>query len=58
MCGCDCVEPTYMVIRYFSKGEKQVIECGLTLKEAQRHCQSPASRQEGVFFDGYTKEED
>ena len=31
----------------------QVIKSGLTLEEAQDHCQRDDKREQGVWFDGY-----
>lgn len=48
----------YKIIRFFidlnrpsytRRGMK-----GLTLEQAQRHCNDPKSRKNGVWFDGYT----
>lgn len=61
---------TYKIIRFYQKQEKQVIETGLTLQEAQEHCQNPETshktcttaegqdrtRRCGPWFDGYEKE--
>ena len=34
----------------------KVIETGLTLEEAQEHCQSDETHEPGVWFDGYEQE--
>lgn len=60
----------YEIIRFFQDGDNEVIDSGLTLDEAQAHCQDPetssstatsdialartASR--GRWFDGYREE--
>jgi len=45
----------YKIIRFFNDGRASKIkETGLTLKEAQAHCQDPATRKEGLWFDGYS----
>ena len=47
---------TYKIIRFRMKaGTKRVIDRGLTLEEAQKHCQDPKSKGKD-WFDGYTKE--
>lgn len=48
---------TYKVRRFFQDERKntQVIETGLTLEQAQAHCQDPSSKGIG-WFDGYDKE--
>lgn len=49
---------TYMIIRY-RKDEgfaQEIIKKGLTLKEAQEHCQNPETKGDG-WLDGYIKEE-
>lgn len=57
----------YKVMRFFFKGNKRTIMSGLTLAEAQSHCQDPESnsntctdktgkartRKHGMWFDGY-----
>ena len=57
----------YKVIRFFFNGGKRVVKRGLTLEEAQRHCQDPETssstcrlavnrrrtKQRGPWFDGY-----
>ena len=50
---------TYKIIRYYSPHldqENEVIDTGLTLEEAQKHCQRDDTRSEGEWFDGYTEE--
>ena len=34
----------------------KVIETGLTLEEAQEHCQREDTHEPGVWFDGYEEE--
>ena len=46
---------TYKIIRFKRDGESEVIKEGLTLAEAQAHCQSEDTEGEG-WFDGYNKE--
>lgn len=64
---------TYKILRFYNPGlaqeatakptvawltpEEHVIQRGLTLEEAEAHCKSPSSRKDGVYFDGYTKED-
>ena len=48
---------TYSIIRYYSDSKhpdhKKVIDTGLTLDEAQKHCNDPLTHEKGVWFDGY-----
>jgi len=45
----------YKIIRmYQDDRENKVIKRGLTLKQAQTHCQDPATSGDG-WFDGYDK---
>ncbi len=46
---------TYSIVRYYERKENEVIETGLTLDEAQAHCNDPLTSGEG-WFDGYTEE--
>jgi hypothetical protein len=46
----------YKIIRFFSNGEKRIIKTGLTLEQAQEHCQREDTHKAGIWFDGYTKE--
>jgi|SaaInlV_100m_DNA_2_1039680.scaffolds.fasta_scaffold37569_2 hypothetical protein len=48
---------TYTVYRYFREcgKEREEIKTGLTLEEAQEHCQRDDTSGEG-WFDGYTKQ--
>jgi hypothetical protein len=51
--------PTYKIIRFYAphlNKEKEVIETGLTLAEAQEHCNDPDTHEKGVYFDGYDEE--
>lgn len=58
--GCIIPETTtYKIIRIYSPDDGRItktIRQGLTLEEAQEHCNDPTTRKEGVYFDGYTKE--
>jgi len=50
---------TYKIVRFYAPDinkENEVIEEGLTLEEAQEHCQRDDTQEENVFFDGYTVE--
>lgn len=56
---CDYEEEdTYMIVRFFQDPDqgRRVIKTGLTLDEAQEHCNDPSTRGEG-WFDGYEKED-
>lgn len=49
----------YKIFRSFHPSlnrENETIKTGLTLQEAQEHCNDPDTRQEGVWFDGFTEE--
>jgi hypothetical protein len=46
---------TYKVVRFYCDKESKVIQEGLTLDEAQEHCQRDDTHGKG-WFDGYTKE--
>jgi hypothetical protein len=48
---------TYSITRFYQNPEEhsRVIATGLTLEEAQAHCQSPDTHGEG-WFDGYESE--
>ena len=52
-------EPTYRIKRFCfdesSPEHHKVIETGLTLDEAQEHCQRPDTHGDG-WFDGYEEE--
>ena len=57
----------YKIVRMYQRGGRRVIERGLTLKEAQAHCNDPETssstcassagrartRRLGPWFDGY-----
>lgn len=52
---------TYKIVRFRFQGENEVIETGLTLEEAQEHCNredtSGGSTDDGTaWFDGYEEE--
>lgn len=46
---------TYEIIRFRFTGRYDIIETGLTLEEAQEHCQRDDTRGDG-WFDGYAEE--
>lgn len=61
---------TYRIERHFFKGERETIATGLSLEDAQEHCEDPETssrtcstreglertRKFGPWFDGYTEE--
>lgn len=62
---------TYRIVRFYFRGiPSRTIKRGLTLEQAQAHCQDPETssstckgatgrrrtRQVGAWFDGYTEE--
>ena len=63
---------SYKIVRFYAdpKISKRVIDTGLTLEEAQEHCEDPESssttctsssgrkrtREKGPWFDGFTEE--
>ena len=47
---------TYNIVRFYRDGRNKVIKRGVSLEEAQRHCQDPTTKKEGAWFDGYVKE--
>lgn len=61
---------TYKIVRFYFRGKKHTIERGLTLEEAQAHCNDPETSSRtckkaenvrrtttlGPWFDGYTEE--
>lgn len=60
----------YKIVRFYFKGGSRVIVRGLTLEEAQQHCQDPETssstctkyhnrqrtKRLGPWFDGYTED--
>lgn len=51
---------TYKIVRFYADDshpdDKSVIETGLTLEEAQEHCNDESTHEPGVWFDGYVEE--
>lgn len=47
---------SYCIIRFTFDGPNEIIETGLTLDEAQSHCQRADTHGDG-WFDGYTRED-
>jgi len=46
----------YKIVRFYKNNRKsRTIKSGLTLEQAQEHCNDPKTRKEGVYFDGYTE---
>ena len=48
---------TYKIVRFHMEGPEEVIETGLTLEEAQAHCNDPETRGDD-WFDGFREEEE
>lgn len=48
--------PTYKIVRFKFDDDSEVIKRGLTLEEAQKHCNDDATHGDG-WFDGYESEE-
>lgn len=46
---------TYKIVRFHFQGDNEVIETGLTLEQAQAHCQRDDTHGDG-WFDGYEQE--
>ena len=49
----------YKIVMFYAPDQDKpprTIKTGLTLEQAQAHCNDPKTRKEGVYFDGYTKE--
>lgn len=46
---------TYKIVRFRQNSKPRVIKRGLTLAEAQKHCNDPATEGK-TWFDGYTKD--
>jgi len=47
---------TYKIIRFYypsQNKDNEIIQEGLTLQKAQKHCQDDTTKEEGVYFDGY-----
>lgn len=47
---------SYRIVRFFFDSDKQLIKQGLTLEEAQAHCNDDKTHGTG-WFDGYESEE-
>lgn len=64
------MQPTYKIIRHYQLGDNETIRTGLTLEQAQTHCQDPETSSStcttqdgfhrtdtyGPWFDGYSSE--
>lgn len=51
----DDIEQTYEIVRFRFMGESEVLESGVTLEEAQEHCEREDTRGDG-WFDGWRAE--
>lgn len=51
----------YNIVRFYNNiGKKrmrhpEIIRTNVTLEEAQKWCNDPSTRKEGVYFDGYQR---
>ena len=50
----------YKIVRLYAKEnhprQREVIKTGLTLEQAQEHCNREDTQKAGVWFDGYIRE--
>ena len=53
------MSPTYKIVRFYRDriGYREIIKKGLTLEQAQAHCQREDTHGDG-WFDGYTEEKE
>jgi hypothetical protein len=52
---------TYYIKRHYAPGvdkSNEIIRTGLTLNEAQEHCEREDTSLKGEWFDGYYKEDE
>ena len=52
---------SYAIIRFYHPSQErddEIVCEGLTLEEAQAHCKDPATRKDGVYFDGYSADDE
>lgn len=50
-------DQTYCIRRFYFNGDSPVVmQTGLTLEEAQEHCNDPETSVDGCYFDGYDRE--
>lgn len=51
---------TYKIVRFFNDDDiaNEVMQTGLTLEQAQAHCNNPETSVAGKWFDGYQEEHD
>ncbi len=51
---------SYKIVRFYRDTDHvdhlKIIDTGLSLDEAQEHCQDEDTHERGVWFDGYTEE--
>lgn len=66
----DEEEKTYEIVRFYFKGSPEVLQTGVTLEEAQEHCNGPEASWQtaksadaikrtethGMWFEGYREE--
>lgn len=53
------MDATYRIVRFYAPHlhkEREVIETGLSLEEAQEHCNRDDTSEDGEWFDGYMEE--
>ena len=48
-------ERVYKIVRFYFKKPSRTIRSGVTLREAQQHCENPRTKRDGQWFDGYTR---
>ena len=49
---------TYKIVRFFldTKKPRMIIKTGLTLTQAQEHCQKETTKKPGKYFEGYSRD--